>query len=137
MRVLGLDYGERRIGLALSDSMSIIAQPLFTIVRQDEQDWWLQLEAVMAENEVETVVVGYPISMSGNTSKQTQVVDQFIALFKERYAITLEKYDERLSSQVAMQSMQMRGIKTGYNKATIDMTAAAIFLQDYLDSHPA
>ncbi len=137
MRVLGLDYGERRIGLALSDSMSIIAQPLFTIVRRDEQDWWLQLEAVMAENEVETVVVGYPISMSGNKSQQTRVVDQFIDHFKDRFTIALEKYDERLSSQAAMQSMQLRGIKTGHNKITIDMTAAAIFLQDYLDSQPA
>ena len=137
MRVLGLDYGERRIGLALSDSMSIIAQPLFTIVRRDEQDWWLQLEAVIAENEVETIVIGYPLSMSGKASKQTQVVDQFIALLKDRFSITLEKYDERLSSWAAKQSMQLRGIKTGHNKATIDMTAAAIFLQDYLDSQPA
>ncbi len=134
MRVLGLDHGEKRIGLALSDFMRIIAQPLFTIVRRDEQDLWLQLEAVIAENEVATVVVGYPVSMSGKPSTQTQVVDQFIEQFKDRFAVDLETYDERLSSWAAKQSMQLQGIKTGHNKATIDMTAAAIFLQDYLDS---
>ncbi len=135
-RILGIDFGERRVGLAVSDPLKIIAQPYATLVRDGGDGWWSQLAAVISEQEIELAVVGYPLTMSGERGSQAQVVDKFIAELEQNLAVPVERYDERLSTVAARKALQQQGIKTGHNKEMVDRTAAALFLQDYLDSHP-
>ncbi len=135
-RILGIDYGERRVGLAVSDPLKIIAQPYATLVRDTGDRWWSQLAAVISEQEIELAVVGYPLTMSGDRGSQAQVVDQFIADLEQKLAVPVERYDERLTTVAARKALQQQGIKTGHNKEMVDRTAAALFLQNYLDSQP-
>lgn len=135
-RILGIDFGERRVGLAVSDPLKIIAQPLLTLIRDTGDGWWNQLEAVISEQEIELAVVGYPLTMSGEQGRQTKVVDKFIADLERNLALPVERYDERLTTVAARKALQQQGIKTGHNKEMVDRTAAALFLQNYLDSHP-
>lgn len=135
-RILGIDFGERRVGLAVSDPLKIIAQPFITLIRDAGDGWWNQLEAVISEQEIELAVVGYPLTMSGEQGRQTKVVDKFIADLERNLALPVERYDERLTTVAARKALQQQGIKTGHNKEMVDRTAAALFLQNYLDSHP-
>ncbi len=133
-RILGIDFGERRVGLAVSDPLKIIAQPFITLIRDAGDGWWNQLEAVISEQEIELAVVGYPLTMSGEQGSQTKVVDQFIADLEQKLALPVERYDERLTTVAARKALQQQGIKTGHHKELVDRTAAALFLQNYLDS---
>lgn len=133
-RILGIDYGERRIGLAVSDPTHVIAQPHATIIRRDSEAWWDQLAAIIAEQEVEAIVVGYPLTLKGSASRQTKAVERFITRLQERESLPIYRYDERLTSVAARRALQQQGIKTGHRKEAVDRTAAALMLQDYLDS---
>ena len=133
-RILGIDYGERRVGLALSDPMQILARPYITLDRKDK-GWMGRLMELIHDQEVTKIVVGYPLNMKGVATAQTKLVDLFIEDLKGRVGVGVETYDERLSSQAAIRSLHEQGVKTGHDKGAIDMTAAAIFLQDYLDAH--
>ncbi|MCH7858638.1 MAG: Holliday junction resolvase RuvX [Candidatus Marinimicrobia bacterium] len=133
-RILGIDYGEKRVGLAVSDPLNIIAQPLITLIREDSVGWWHQLEAVVVEQEIVTIVVGYPLTMKGTKSAQTEKVDRFILDLGERMTIPIDRYDERLTSVAAQRALIQQGIKASRNKEAVDYTAAALILQDYLDS---
>ena len=133
-RILGIDYGEKRVGLAVSDPLNIIAQPLITLIREDSVGWWHQLEAVVVEQEIVTIVVGYPLTMKGTKSAQTEEVDRFILDLGERMTIPIDRYDERLTSVAAQRALIQQGIKASRNKEAVDYTAAALILQDYLDS---
>jgi putative Holliday junction resolvase len=133
-RILGLDYGERRIGVALSDPLGIIAKPLITIDTKKTNDYFSKILEIITNNNVSKVVVGLPLTLKGNNSKQTDDVISFLNELKRRIQLPIITIDERLSSIAAKKSLKDQGIKTGYNKALIDMTAAAIFLQEYLDS---
>ncbi len=134
-RILGIDFGEKRVGLALSDPLRIISQPFATLRPGADDHWWHQLEAVLAEQEIELAVVGYPLTLRGTHSAQTRAVDDFIADLEQRLAIPVERYDERLTTVAAKKALQLQGIKTGHHKDLVDRTAAAMLLQDYLDSH--
>ena len=133
-RILGIDYGDRRVGLAVSDPTHVIAQPLTTIIREGSEAWWDQLAAIIAEQEVETIVVGYPRTLKGTSSRQTEAVDRFITRLQDRESLPIYRYDERLTSVAARRVLQQQGIKTGHRKEMVDRTAAALILQDYLDS---
>ncbi|MCK4579096.1 MAG: Holliday junction resolvase RuvX [Candidatus Marinimicrobia bacterium] len=133
-RTLGIDYGERRVGLAISDSMGIIAKPLTTLTNTANGSWWAALDEIIEDREVDTLVVGYPLNMKGQSTKQTEVVDHFITELGGRTGLPVERYDERLTSVAAKKSLIMQGVKTGHEKGRIDQTAAALLLQDYLDS---
>ena len=133
-RILGIDYGEKRVGLAVSDPRNIIAQPLTTLIREDSEGWWWQLEAIIVEQEIVSIVVGYPLTMKGTSSRQTEEVDRFILDLRERMTIPIDCYDERLTSVAAQRALIRQGIKASRNKEAVDYTAAALILQDYLDS---
>ena len=133
-RILGLDYGERRIGIALSDPLGIIAKPLTVLDRKIIPDYISQLSDIILNKQVTAVVVGLPLTLMGKESKQTEIVLSFIKQLKETLSIPVITIDERLSSVAAEKSLQEQAIKTGHNKGRIDETAAAIFLQEYLDS---
>ena len=131
-RVLGIDFGEKRVGLALSDRSKLIASPFKTIKYFNKEDLINQLREIVIENDIENFVLGLPINMTGKDTRQTEVVRNF-----KKYLSILDVpiiyEDERLSSVSAKNSLILQNIKTGYNKHEIDKTAAAIILQQYLD----
>ena len=131
-RVLAIDYGDKRIGLALSDPLKIIASP-FKTIRNDNKDNFIKLiEGIIIKEDVELIIIGLPLGMSRQITDQTTKVK----IFSEKLSligITIKYVDERWSSIAAKRSIQEQGIKTGHNKQLVDQTAAAIFLQQYLD----
>jgi len=133
-RILGIDYGERRIGLALSDPMGIIAKPLKIIDRNITADYISEILNTSIEKKVNVIVVGLPLTLRGDYSKQTIVVQEFIEELTQIGHIPVVSIDERLSSIAAKKSLQEQGVKTGHEKGRVDETAAAILLQEYLDS---
>ena len=133
-RVLGLDFGERRIGLALSDPLRIIAKPLTIIDRKKTADHISRISEIVSERKITSIVVGLPLTLKGDYSKQTEIVLAFIDQLKSDLQIPIMTIDERLSSVAAEKALQAQAVKTGYNKGRVDETAAAIFLQEYLDS---
>ncbi len=131
-RALGIDYGDTRIGIALSDPLQIITKPYITL--KNNSDFFVKLESIVNEKEVKTIVVGYPYGMKGQITKQTEKVDIFIDRLKQNIDIDVVKVDERLSSKSAENLLKKQGFKTGHNKSMIDDTSAAIILQEYIDS---
>ena len=131
-RILGLDYGDRRIGLALSDPSKMIASPFKFIINTGDDELLDSLKILIAEEDIEAIVVGLPIGMKGQETKQTTKVREFTALLSS-LTIPISFEDERLSSVSAEKSMIQQKIKTGHNKGMIDQRAAAILLQQYLD----
>ena len=133
-RILGIDYGERRMGLAISDPLGIIAKPLRTLDRQHIPDLFFELQNIVKEQDINKIVVGLPLTLKGKYSEQTNVVQKFIDQLKQVVNIPVVPIDERLSSMAAKRSLKELGIKTGHEKGRIDETSAAIILQEYLDS---
>ena len=133
-RVLAIDYGDVRIGLAMSDLMHIIAKPFKTIKNHNSNDIFIEIEKIIEENNIGKIIVGLPLTLKGEYSKQTEKVLSFVDKLKIHVKIEVDTYDERLSSFQAKKSLIHQGVKTGHNKEQIDQTAAAIFLQGYLDN---
>ena len=132
-RFLGIDYGDSRIGLAISDPNKIIASPFKTIKNEGFDKTKEKIFDIIKENEIELIVLGLPLGLSGSDTTQTQRVRMFQDFIKD-LDIPIHMQDERLSSLSAKKSLIQQKIKTGHNKHLIDSTAAAIFLQHYLDS---
>ena len=132
-RVLGVDYGSSRVGLALSDPQKIIASPLHTLINNGNDRLKKKLLEVIKKKNVEYIVIGLPIGLKGQETSQTKIVREFA---EEISSLALPVYfqDERLSSLSAKKSLIEQNVKTGHNKSFIDSTAAAIFLQQFLDS---
>jgi putative Holliday junction resolvase len=131
-RILCLDYGEKRIGLALSDPLKIIAYPYKTIINFGLKNLKYEIKKIIANETVESIVIGLPIGLNGKDTIQTQKVREFrLQILDLNIPIYFE--DERLSSLAAAKSMKMEKIKTGFNKGIIDKRAAAIILQQFLD----
>ena len=133
-RILGLDYGDRRIGLALSDPSKMIASPFKFIINIGDGEVLDYLKILIAEEDIEAIVVGLPIGMKGQETKQTTKVREFAELLSS-LTIPISFEDERLSSISAEKSMIQQKIKTGHHKGMIDQRAAAILLQQYLDRY--
>ena len=136
-RILGIDYGEVRVGLALSDLTQTVAKPFRTINYKNLDDLLNQLETIIIENEVCKLVVGIPYNMKGENTKQTLQVKEFIDFLESNSSYDVSLIDERLSSIEAEKTMHKMNIKTGHNKAEIDKIAASVILQEYLDSYDA
>ena len=130
-RILGIDYGEKRVGLALSDPMHMIASPYKSI--PNNPALIVAIQSIMKAEIVEFVVVGLPKGMKGQKTAQTKYVNSFVENLNQNH-IKVELVDERLTSISAKKALVEQGIKTGHNKGLIDQTAAAIILQQYLDS---
>ena len=133
-RSLGIDFGEKRVGLAISDKSNLIASPFKTINYINKNDLVSQIEKIVIENNIENFILGLPINMKGEDTAQTKTVRKFKdSLSSLDLPIIYE--DERLSSVSAKNSLILQNIKTGHNKSEIDKTAAAIILQQYLDKN--
>ena len=133
-KALGIDFGTKRVGLALSDRSNIIASPYRTLNYVSEKDLITQLETVVSENDIEILVLGLPINMKGEDTVQTKKVRNFKEILST-LQIPIVFEDERLSSVSEINSLILQNVKTGHNKPEIDKTAAAIILQQYLDKN--
>jgi len=131
-RSLGIDFGLKRVGLALSDKMSMIASPYKTLTFKDNEDLLDQLRLIIVDFKVKIIVLGLPLNMNGEDSIQTKKVRQFKSMLSV-FNLPIKLEDERLSSVSAKKSLVMQDIKTGHNKSEIDKRAAAIILQQFLD----
>ena len=140
MRVLAVDVGERRIGLAISDVSRTLARPLRTLTVRSTGDGVDQVIAEIArlhaeEDGLSTVVVGLPIRLDGSPSEQTSRVTAFIEALRMRTAVPILTADERLSSREAESLLAARTRDWRQRKARLDAVAAAVILQDYLEAH--
>ena len=122
------------MGLAISDPMGIIAKPLKIIDRKTTPDYISEIHDIAAAQDIHKIVVGLPLTLKGEHSSQTKVVQDFIYQLRQTGKISVVHIDERLSSVAAKRSLQEQGVKTGHEKGRVDETAAAIILQEYLDS---
>ncbi len=132
-RFLAIDHGNKRVGLALSDPMKIIAKPFRTLTFTDASKLLNYLRDIIESESVEQIILGLPRGMKGQDTAQTEVVLAFAEQLKSALDIPIELIDERLSSVSAEKALIQQEVKTGHNKGRIDETAAAIFLQQYLD----
>jgi putative Holliday junction resolvase len=131
-RVLGLDVGDSRIGVALSDPLGMLASPLTIITRRDIE---ADIEAIMAivrQREIETIIVGLPFSMNGSEGVQAQKVRDFATALSSRTDVPVRFQDERLSTIQAMRVI--KGARKTGPGTRYDAAAAALILQAYLDS---
>ena len=130
-RMLGLDIGERRIGVAVSDELGTIASPVGMILRQ--RDVAAEVRGLIAEYGAVRVVAGLPIGMSGREGPQAQTVRAFVDELAKRLDVPVEFYDERLSTAVAERSLIAGGTRRAKRRDKVDAVAAAVILQGYLD----
>jgi putative Holliday junction resolvase len=138
MRVLGVDVGSRRVGLAISDPSRTLARPLTTIVVASEEEAVARLAEKIAEIAAEpdglsAIVVGLPASLDGSPNDATRRVTRFVEALRSRSEIPIETEDERLSSREAESRLAIRERDWRKRKARLDAAAAAVVLQDYLD----
>jgi putative Holliday junction resolvase len=131
MRIMGLDIGDSRIGVAVSDPLGILASPLTIINRSDDETAAGEIAGIIREKAIEKVVAGLPLNMDGTRGAQAEKTEAFINLLRGRIKLPVEFRDERLSTVTARERLAQTR-KTG--KATrYDAAAAAIILQSYLD----
>lgn len=133
-RILGLDYGERRVGLAVSDPLGVVAQGLETLHRTTDEQLLEQLDRLVEEYEVRKIVVGLPLSLKGSLGDKAVEVTQFIEKLKVRFQVPVVPWDERMTTTAAHRTMHELGQKAKGAKGNIDRIAAILILQSYLDS---
>ncbi|HUQ87220.1 MAG TPA: Holliday junction resolvase RuvX [Vicinamibacterales bacterium] len=142
MRVLGIDYGARRIGLALSDATATLASPWRLVQRPPSEAETLRLmikeiATLTAEDDgLEAVVIGWPRRLDGSATDQTRFVEAFARAIESQVTVPVVLQDERLSSHEAESRLAVRESDWRKRKAKLDAAAAAIILQDYLDGRP-
>jgi len=132
-RILAIDYGQKRVGLAVTDPLQMIATRLETIAAHEI---WTFLKAYFAKENVEKVIVGYPMQMNNQPSQAVQYVNPFLKKFQKDFPdMPLEQVDERFTSKMAFQTMIDAGLKKKdrQNKGTVDGVSATIILQSYLE----
>ena len=133
-RILALDLGKKRIGLALSDELGITAQGLPTLDRRNKRTDFAELTRIVRENNVAGIVLGLPLRMSGEEGSQADWVRAFAEELKAFVDVPIELRDERWTSKQAERVLAGSGVRNEDRKPAIDRISAMILLQDYLDS---
>ena len=134
MRILALDHGSKRIGVAVSDELKMIALPLEFIPAEPFAAFLTRLKEIIRTKEVEIILVGMPRNMDGSYGPAALGVREFIAVLKDKIALPIQTWDERLTSAQAQRFLIQGGMRREKRKSRVDQTAAAILLQSYLDS---
>ena len=133
-RIMGLDIGDKTIGVAVSDLMGLTAQGVTTIKRVGKKKDIEAIKQIIAEKQVNKIVSGLPKNMNGTVGPQGEKVQKFCELLKEETNLPIEFWDERLSTVAAERSLIEGNVRRENRKKVIDMLAAVIILQGYLDS---
>jgi putative Holliday junction resolvase len=134
MRYLALDHGTKRIGVAVSDELKVIAQPLEYIPTEPFDGFLVRLKQIIAQKEVELVFIGMPRNMDGTYGPAAQKVQEFIAQLKPEIAVPIKTLDERLTSAQANRVLLQGNVRRADRKQKVDAMAAAILLQSHLDA---
>ena len=134
MRVLALDIGEKRIGVAVSDPSGTVATPVVVLDAPQVMGDGRGLVALVDEYEAELIVVGLPLSLDGSEGPQAQRVRSAARRLAGFVQVPMEFFDERLSSTEASKSMASSGVSSRARRGSVDMVAATIFLQSFLDA---
>ena len=133
MRVLGLDVGERRIGVALSDALGLTAQRLMLLERTNIAEDVAAVKTLVAAHGVERIIVGLPLTLKGERGIQAQKVSAFAERLHRHVAVPVELLDERLTTLQGERALREVGTSARRRKQTIDQVAAQLILQHYLD----
>jgi putative holliday junction resolvase len=134
MRILALDHGTKRIGIAVSDELKMIAQPLEYIPAAPFADVLARLKELLRDKEVELLLVGMPRNMDGSYGPAALKVRDFVAALNGAITVPIKTWDERLTSAQANRFLIQGNVRRQKRKEKVDKTAAAILLQSYLDS---
>jgi putative Holliday junction resolvase len=134
MRTLGLDVGDKRIGVAISDPGEILASPLAIITREDDKKAIADIIKLVDQYDVERIVVGLPYSLDGSIGRQANKVMDFAERLSKHTKTSMEVWDERLSTVAVERLLREAGSKKARKRANQDAAAAAFILQGYLDS---
>jgi putative Holliday junction resolvase len=132
-RVLALDVGSRRIGMAVSDPLGITAQGIETLKRTNKRSDFEQLQSVIERYEVGEVVVGYPLHMSGQAGAQSLKIAEFAEQLRRRFALPVHLWDERLTSAEANRLLRETEMSIRRRGQVVDRMAATLILQSFLD----
>ena len=135
MRMLGIDYGEARVGIAITDELNITVQGLETIQRNGSDKVILKkLDEIFEKYEVDTIVVGMPFNMNGTMSKRAEITEEFIHKLKCKYnKMKIETVDERLTTVEAHKTMNFLDVKKTKKKSIVDTISAVYILEIYLN----
>ena len=131
-RILAVDWGERRIGLAVSDPQGIIATGLATLEARSPENAVLRVAEVAKEQEAERIVVGLPLLMSGERGDAAESAQRFADALSARTGLPVDTYDERLTSALSERRLREVGVRTGHAKARVDQGAAVALLESFL-----
>lgn len=134
MRILALDHGTVRIGVAVSDELKMIAQPLEFIPAEPFDRFLERLREILRAKEVELILVGMPRNMDGSYGPAALKVREFVEVLRQAVAVPIRTWDERLTSVQANRFLAAAGARRDKRKAKVDQTAAALLLQSYLDN---
>ncbi|MDQ7799404.1 MAG: Holliday junction resolvase RuvX [Candidatus Edwardsbacteria bacterium] len=134
-RILGLDLGRRRVGLALTDELLITAQPLPPLEIRGVPDLMKQLLPIITQNNVTEIVMGRPTGLDGGDTHLTGLVDKVRARLEDEFKLPVHLYDERFTSKIAQRSIHLAGQKLKDNKKALDSMSASLILGDFLKLH--
>ncbi len=134
MRVLALDLGQKRTGVAVSDPSGTLASPLTTIQRRSPSEDFDAVKALVVEHNVERVVVGVPRSLSGRAGPQARRAEEYARALSQRAGVPVTTVDERYSTVEAERKLREAGARPSKERERVDAAAAAVILQSYLDS---
>ena len=137
MRILGLDVGERRIGVALSDALGLTAQGLAVLQRRSLQPDLDAICALVERHGVDTIVVGLPLTLRGEHGPQAQRITSFAEALRRRVSVPVELVDERLTTVQGERALLATGASRRRRKQVIDRVAAQLILQHFLDARHA
>ena len=133
-RLLGLDIGERRIGVAISDDVGLLATPYTAIQRRSQPQDIVTILRVAQEEMVGQIIVGMPLSLDGSVGPQAERTMAFYEALKVASPVPVKTWDERFSTVEAERLLRQVGVSPSRNKARVDASAAAVILQGYLDA---
>lgn len=133
MRILGLDYGEKRIGVAVCDELGLTAQGLPTLIRKTKKHDLEILSSLIRNYSVERIVMGYPLRLDGSEGIQCEKVNRFARLLNKTFSLPVIKWSETLSTKDAEEILISSGIRWQKRKEKVDQLAACLILQNYLD----
>lgn len=131
-RILAIDYGARRMGLAVSDPLGITAQGLETLERKNKRTDFAYLERVIRDYEVKEIVLGYPLRMSGEAGTQSAKVTEFAEALRQRFPLPVHLWDERLTSAEANRLLREAEVSSRKRAQAVDRMAAVLILQSFL-----
>ncbi|HTR27308.1 MAG TPA: Holliday junction resolvase RuvX [Terriglobales bacterium] len=135
-RVMGLDVGSKRIGVAVSDPLGITAQGLDTIQRQNKRRDWEALGAVLTKYDVAEIVVGLPLRLTGAEGTQSEKMRQFAADLEKQFGLPIHLWDERWTSTEANRLLRETNLSIEKRGKAVDRMAAILILQSWLEAHP-